>query len=161
MADIDPVNISLEDYNKRISAWGTQTGVKIRSAIRSLTSKGKGDLLRSLRAKSYKFYGEVDRIAFHFVRHGVFLHKGVGRGYAMIGGKVMRVSGSANTAYWKQYARSKNRSFEPKVLRGTTMKREPVEWFNPVVSDNIDKLADMVSEMRADQTVNATKILIR
>lgn len=160
MADIEPANITQEDYNKRITGWGTQTGVEIRNAIRTLTSKGKGDLLRSLRAKSYKWYGEVDRIAFHFVRHGVFVHKGVGRGYAMIGGKVLRVNGSASTAYWKEYARRKNRSFEPKLLRGD-MKRKPVEWFNPVVSGRMEKLADLVAEMRADQAVNATKILIR
>lgn len=160
MADIEPSNITQEDYNKRITGWGTQTGVEIRNAIRTLTSKGKGDLLRSLRAKSYKWYGEVDRIAFHFVRHGVFVHKGVERGYAMIGGKVLRVNGSASMAYWKEYSRRKNRSFEPKLISGE-MKRKPKEWFNPVVSGRMEKLADLVAEMRADQAVNATKILIR
>ncbi len=161
MADVDPKNISLEEYNKRVTSWGTQTGLKIRASIRMLTKKGKGDLLKSLRAKAYKFYGEVDRLAFRFVRHGVFFHKGVGRGYAMSGGKVIRVSGSASTAYWKEYARQKNRSFEPKVLRAAAMQRKPVEWFNPVINDNIDRLADMVAEMRADVAVNATKILIK
>lgn len=160
MADTEPVNISLEDYNKRITGWGTQTGMAIRTAIRTLTNKGKGDLLRSLRAKSYKMYGEVDRIAFHFDRHGVFAHKGVGRGYAMIGGKVMRVSGSKSIAFWKEYARLKNRTFESKIIRGE-MKRKPVEWFNPVVSERIERLANLIAEMRADQAVNATKILIK
>lgn len=160
MADIEPLNITQEEYNKRITGWGTQTGMQLRDAIRTLTSKGKGDLLRSLRAKSYKLYGEVDRLAFHFVRHGVFVHKGVGRGYAMIGGKVMRVSGSKSATYWREYARLKNRSFEP-ALHGGQMKRKPVEWFNPVVRGRIEKLADLVAEMRADQAVNATKILIR
>lgn len=160
MADIEPREFNLEDYNKKVTAWGTNTGVKIRNSIRQHFSKGKGDLIRSLRAKSYKLYGEVDRLAFHFARHGVFVHKGVGRGYAMIGGKVMRVSGSKSTAYWREYAKQHNRSFEPKVLN-MEMRRKAVEWFNPIVQENIEKLADMVTEMRADQAVNATKILIQ
>jgi hypothetical protein len=49
---------------------------------------------------------------------------------------------------------------QSKVLRGYTMERRPVEWFNPVVQDNIEQLADMVTEMNADKAVNATKILI-
>jgi hypothetical protein len=160
MADIEPREFNLEEYNKKVTAWGTGTGVKIRNSIRQHFSKGKGDLIRTLRAKSYKLYGEVDRLAFHFARHGVFVHKGVGRGYAMIGGKVMRVSGSKSTAYWREYAKQHNRSFEPKVLN-MEMRRKAVEWFNPIVRENIDKLADMVTEMRADQAVNATKILIQ
>jgi hypothetical protein len=158
---VEPKNITSEEYNDRIAGWSSATGVKIRASIKSLTSKGKGDLLRWLRAKNYKYYGEIDRIGYSFPRHGVFLHKGVGRGYAMVGGKVVRVSGSLQNSFWKEYAKLKNRNFSPKVLRDTEIMRKAVEWFNPVIRDNIDKLADMVAEMRADQSVNATKILIR
>jgi hypothetical protein len=157
---VDPPEISIDEYNKRITAWGTATGVKIRNQIRAFSQDGKGDLLRSLRSKAYKIYGEVDRLAYHFARHGVFWHKGVGRGYRMIGGKVMRVSGSASNQYWKEYAKLKNRTFDHKVLKGYSMKRHPEEWFNPVITENIERLADIVTEMRADQAVNATKILI-
>jgi hypothetical protein len=158
---LEPNEISLDDYNRKITEWGESTGRKIRDSISMLTSKGKGALLRSLRLKTGKWYGEVDRLAYHFDRHGVFVHKGVGRGYAMVGGKVMRVSGSLQVKFLKEYARNKNRTYNPKPVNGT-MERKPVEWFNPVLTRNIDKLADMVAEMNADRAVNATsKILIR
>jgi len=158
---VDEPEIDIEEYNRRIARWGSELGTKIRSSIRMLTSKGKGDLVRSLKLKTGKWYGEIDKLSYHFVRHGVFLHKGVGRGYAMSGGKVIRVSGSKDIGYWKEYALKKNREMQPKVLRGYTMERRPVEWFNPVVKDNIEQLADMVTEMNADKAVNATKILIK
>lgn len=161
MAELEPQEISQEEYNNRVTAWGSALGVKIRASIRSLTSKGKGDLLRSLRLKTGKWYGEVDKLAYHFVRHGVFVHKGVGRGYRMVGGRVMRVSGSASNQAVKDYARVKNRSFSPKVLTAASMERKAVEWFNPVVKNNIAGLADLVAEMSADRVVNASKILIR
>lgn len=157
---VEPEDIDLEGYNRRIAKWGTELGGKIRASIRMLTSKGKGDLVQSLRMKTGKWYGEIDRLAYHFLRHGVFLHKGVGRGYEMVGGKVVRVSGSKNIQSWKQYAMNKNREMQPKVLRGYTMERKPAEWFNPVVQENIEQLADLVTEMNADKAVNATKILI-
>jgi len=157
---IEAQDIDMEEYNRRVARWGTELGGKIRSSIRMLTSKGKGDLVKSLRLKTGKWFGEIDKLSYHFERHGVFLHKGVGRGYAMSGGKVIRVSGSKDIAYWKKYALSKNREMQSKVLRGYTMERRPVEWFNPVVSGNIEQLSDMVTEMNADKAVNATKILI-
>ncbi len=157
----EPREITTEEYNEKISSWSAATGTKLRASIQRLTSKGKGDLLRSLRAKNYKYYGEIDRVAYNFQRHGIFLHKGVGRGYAMVGGKVVRISGSLQNTFWKEYAKLKNKSLSPKVLSDTPSMRKAVEWFNPVINDNIDKLADLVAEMRADQSVSATKILIK
>jgi hypothetical protein len=155
---VEPRDISTEEYNERVAYWTTDTGMKIRAAIKSLTSKGKGDLLKSLRGKNDKRFGEIDRISYHFERHGVFVHKGVGRGYIMRGGTVVRgfKPGSDLTAY----ALVKNRIAKPVVLTGS-VNRKAVEWFNPVIQNNIEKLADIITEMRADQAVNATKILIR
>jgi hypothetical protein len=159
MAD-EPVEIGQEEYNQKVTDWGSKLAVKIRDSIRSLTSKGKGDLLKSLRLKTGKWYGEVDKLSYHFVRHGVFVHKGVGRGYAMVGGNVVRVSGSLQTKFWKEYAKKKNREYNPRLVGGD-MKRKPEQWFNPIVAQNIQELADMVGEMHADRVVNATKILIK
>jgi hypothetical protein len=167
---VDPKDISLEEYNKRVIGWGEKTGRKIRDSIRMLTSKGKGDLLRSLRLKTGKWYGEVDKLAYHFERHGVFLHKGLGRGYAMVGGKVMRVSGSAKDArFWgnAEYRKagikvSVSRDYKPKLLTSQSIKRKPIEWYNRPIERNIPQLADMIAEMNADKAVNATNnILIK
>jgi hypothetical protein len=157
---VEPKDITLDEYNKKVTEWGEKTGRKIRDSIRLLTSKGKGDLLRSLRLKTGKWYGEIDKLAYHFERHGVFVHKGVGRGYALVGGKVMRVSGSPQMQFWKEYAKKKNKSFTHALVKGN-MERKPEEWFNPVIARDIQKLADLVGEMNADRAVNSTKILIR
>jgi len=171
MANEDPKDISIDDYNQKITEWGEKTGRDIRSSIRMLTSKGKGDLLKSLRLKTAKRYGEIDKISYHFLRHGIFLHKGLGRGYAMVGGKVTRVSGSAkDTRIWGgiEYRKagiklSVSRNYKPKVLTSSSINRKPKEWFNPVIIRDIDKLADIIAEMNADRIVNnvMNKITIR
>jgi hypothetical protein len=155
---IEPADISTEEYNRRVASWTTATGMKIRAALKSLTHAGKGDLVKSLRGKNDTRFVEIDRIAFHFARHGVFLHKGVGRGYIMQGGTVVRgyKPGKVLTAM----ALNSNREVKPVVLKGS-VNRKAVEWFNPIVQENIEKLADLVAEMRADQVVSATKIMIR
>lgn len=156
---IEPQEIGIEEYNKRVTAWGSALGSKIRMAIRSLTTKGKGDLLKSLRLKTAKWYGEVDKLSYHFVRHGVFVHKGVGRGYIMQGGVVVR--GYKPGKVLKAAMVTANRSVPSKILKPGEVNRKPAEWFNPVVNENIEGLADMIAEMDADRMVNTTKILIR
>jgi len=156
---IEPQEIGIEEYNKRITAWGSSLGNKIRTSIRSLTSKGKGDLLKSLRLKTVKWYGEVDLLAYHFVRHGIFAHKGVGRGYYIEGGIVLRGNKPGKVLTAKTF--DVNFKLHRAVLRSPGINRKPVEWFNPVVSENIESLADLIAEMDADRMVNATKILIK
>lgn len=152
---VEPRKISQEEYNKKIANWGSKTGGIIKLQIRSLTSKGKGDLVRSLRMKTRKYYGEIERVTYQFIRHGVFWHKGVGRGYFMEGGTVMR--GYKPGAVLKARALNSNRQASSRVLSGGK-KRKPVEWFNPTLDTRVPALANMITEMRADQIVRATNI---
>ena len=41
------------------------------------------------------------------------------------------------------------------------VKREPKEWFNPTLDREVPRLADMVTEMRADMALDAAIIKIR
>jgi hypothetical protein len=149
----DPADITLDQYNQKVTEWGEHTGDKIRNYI----PIGKGKLRKSFRLKTAKMYGEIDKLSYHFIRHGIFIHKGVGRGYHMVGGKVMRGSG--------KIINDKNADVNVRlrqmVLRSAKVMRQPVEWFNPVIAANITQLADLVTEMDADRVVNGTKILIR
>lgn len=168
MAD-EPVDISLEEYNNRIKKWGSETGVKLRDSIRMLTTKGKGALVKSVRLRTGQMSGEIDKLSYYFARHGVFVHKGVGRGYALINGTVVRVSGKEQTQFLKRYVKrggqvdiaTLNKTNERISGISSTINRKPVLWFNPVITDNIDELADMVTEMNADRAVRATGILIK
>jgi hypothetical protein len=109
--------------------------------------------------KAAKWYGEVDLLAYHFVRHGVFAHKGVGRGYYMEGGVVIR--GNKPGKILKASTMDVNYRLHKVILKSARINRKPIEWFNPVIKENIEGLADLIAEMNADKTVNATKILIK
>lgn len=67
--------------------------------------------------------GMPSKISFKFPRHMVFVHKGVGKGV-------------------------------PAGIAGTSAtKRQPKEWFNPVIEARIDKLATIAAENVADYIV--------
>jgi hypothetical protein len=156
---VEPEEIGIEEYNAKIIGWGSELENKIRTVIRFLARKGKGDLLKSLRLKSKKWYGEVDLLSYHFVRHGVFAHKGVGRGYVMLGGNVVHVKGYMTKKSIVDFLKRRPLTSGPSFNPG--LKRKPDEWFNPVVKANIESLANLIAELDADRAVNATNMLIK
>jgi len=96
-------------------------------------------LAASIMSKVGKEFGLANYVGFSFERHGVFVHKGVGRGYQSIGnGLVIRTA--------KYPARFRE--------------RVAVEWFNPVLDRNIPILADELANINADAAVNATRMKI-
>ena len=98
----------------------------------------EGKLVNSIKPSTRQSYGEIDTISFSFERHGIFLHKGVGRGWEMTG-KVVR------------------RTAKGKMENGG---RNVVEWFNPVIDKNVPDLADQIATVNADAVVNAAKLKI-
>jgi len=98
----------------------------------------EGKLVNSIKPSTKQTYGEIDTISFSFERHGIFVHKGVGRGWEMTGKLV-------------------NRTAKGKMKNGG---RNSVEWFNPVIDRNAPILADRIAEVNADAILNATKLRI-
>jgi hypothetical protein len=103
---------------------GKQVEKKLASSINSIVSKE---------------YGLANYVGFSFERHGVFVHKGVGRGY-----------------------QSNGKGFAIRTAKNPPAKQErvAVEWFNPVLEKHIPELADKIAEINADAAVNATKMKI-
>jgi hypothetical protein len=130
-------------YNQEVKGWGDKIRSRLANSIKQLSQKGKGELMKSLTMKTRRYYGAIDRITYNFERHGVFFHKGTGRGYKMTGGNVMRVATGNN-----------------KTLTDSSIKRKPAEWFNPIINNNIDDLANIVAIHMADAAVNATRLKI-
>lgn len=96
-------------------------------------------LAASIMSKVGKEFGLANYVGFSFERHGVFVHKGVGRGYQSDGkGFVTRTA--------KYPARIRE--------------RVAVEWFNPVLDRNIPILANELANINADAAVNATRMKI-
>jgi len=108
--------------------------------------KNLSDSIKSLTKKSY---GVIDRVTYTFERHGVFVHKGVGRGYKMQGGMVIRTAKSED-----QTTRS------PTWWGDDPRPRLPNEWFT-LLDQTLPELADKLAEINADAVLNATRIMIR
>jgi len=91
-------------------------------------------LAPSIKSGTRKQYGQIFAVGFSFERHGVFVHKGVGRKYPIEG---------------------------PEPVKDPSGKtRHPVEWFNPILDRFVPELADKIAEINADLAVNATLMRI-
>lgn len=133
--------------NQLTQKWASMVQRHLRGAA-TLFTKGKdGTILKpgrtekkldqSITNRTMKDFGVVNRIIFTFERHGVFVHKGVGRGYQMQGGMVRRIAKGP-----------------------TTEVRHPAEWFNPVLEQSLPELANKLAEINADAVLNATRMMI-
>ena len=98
----------------------------------------EGKLVNSIKPSTKQTFGEIDTISFSFERHGIFVHKGVGRGWEKRGPMVTRTA-------------------KGKMQNGG---RNIVEWFNPVIDRNAPELADRIAEVNADAVLNATRLMI-
>ncbi len=110
-------------------------GKPVPMVIRGNRSEYK--LAQSITSKTKRDYGEIDTISYSFERHGVFVHKGVGRGYEAQNGFVIRTAKG------------------PK-----TNDRKPVEWFNPVLDAYIPELANEIAKINADAVLNTARVKI-
>lgn len=86
----------------------------------------------------YKF-GVTDGCSFRFERHGVFVHYGVGRGYQMQGGMVVRTAKTPSTGN----------------------DRQPVDWFNAIIDANTPELANQIAQINGDLVVNSLRLKIK
>jgi hypothetical protein len=140
-------------FNKAIKGWGNSVAGKLRETVRGRFTKGKkeerkylkgihagkseGKLVNSIRAKYGKERGgqRIERIGFNLERHGVFLQKGVGRGYVMQGGSVARIAKSDEA---RRYRFQSN-------------------WFNQTLDNNVNELSNIIVHHVGDAIVLNTK----
>lgn len=95
-------------------------------------------LAESIGSYTQKDVDRIFKIAFKFERHGVFVHKGVGRGYRAAGnGFVNRIA--------------KGPQEHPRVA---------VEWFNPTLDKFLPELVDRITKINADAVVNSAAMRI-
>jgi len=100
--------------------------------------KGRSEekLTDSFKGKIHLYYNLADGVTFSFERHGIFVHKGVGKGYTSSQNMVTKYSKNPNG------------------------KRDKKDWANPVMDKNTPLLADKIAEINADAVVNATRMKI-
>lgn len=128
-------------FNAKVESWSKNNLADLKQSVRSLkkgNSKppaGHKELETHLKDKFGKVKGEIVRITYGVQRHGIFWRKGVGKGYKMNGGAVVRTGG------------------------GPIM-RHPANWWNPVLDKNVPALADIATDNVAAAAVNTSNILI-
>jgi len=154
-------------YNVMIRRWSAMVRTKLIGSALRFTNGKTGAVTRGNRTENklkdniayhtHQDFGLVDGVGYQFERHGVFVHKGVGRGYIMVGGVVVPGRRPGNEV--KQYAKAKNREATSMVYSGPS-RRQPAEWFNPVLDKHVPELADKVAKMNADAAVNAIRMRI-
>ncbi|HBZ67607.1 MAG TPA: hypothetical protein DEO70_12285 [Bacteroidales bacterium] len=127
----------LKQFNSEVKQWGTSVLQELRYNIPEMGIEGT-ELTDSLRTNFRKNAGGINRIGFSFRPHGVYIHKGVGRGYQMQGGVVVRTAKG-----------------EPKP-----QERYPKPWFNPVIEAFINDLNQIVGKYYATAVMNTVRIYI-
>jgi hypothetical protein len=142
-----------EMQNEAIKKWGSFVRTKLRGNAgrfqhgksESFVTRGnrtEGKLANSIRDKYGKHFGVIDRVTFSFERHGVFVHKGVGRGFPINSGMVIR----------------KAEDVDSKMVHRS---RHPEDWFNSEINNDLPQLADVLQEINADLIMDATKMMIK
>lgn len=127
----------LAQFNSEVRQWGASVLTELRYNIPEMGIAGD-ELSNSLRTNFRKNAGGINRIGFSFKPHGVYVHKGVGRGYQMQGGVVVRT------------AKGEAKPDE----------RQPKPWFNPVIETFVDDLNKIVSKYYATAVINTVRIYI-
>jgi hypothetical protein len=125
----------LDKYNKEVRDWAFRVGSGLKGNIMAFNGKGTGQLAQMLQTRTRKSFNEVDLISYHFPRHGVFVQKGVGRGYVMQGGTVVRGIRHDKVV---------------KPLQGP-VNRRPEDWFNGTMEREVPVLADIIANHMADK----------
>ena len=123
-------------FNDRIMAWGAKVAGAMPASISSQGIGGK-KLKRSVKNNYYYEFGEIFRVGFSFARQGIFVHKGVGRGYVMNNGTVVKTS--------------KSEGFN----------RDPKPWFNPVIEAHIAEFEQIIKDYTETAIINSARIYIR
>ena len=138
--------------NELIEMWVPKVRRALRSSAKWFTDgktepfvlRDKGNqvekhLAESIGSYTKKDFDAITKIAFKFERHGVFVHKGVGRGYRANGG-----------GFVNRTAKHPARGPE----------RVAVEWFNPVLDRFLPELVEKIARINADAVVNSTAMKI-
>lgn len=130
----------LVEFNQAVRNWTAGERMALRAMIQSLGIGVTGKLLRSVQAQALETRdtpGMVGRVLFKFPKEGVYVVKGVGRGYKIESirgnGAVLQVAG--------------------------LKKRIPKDWFNPVIERGLDTLTQIAADGYAD--ISAKNIFIK
>ena len=126
-------------FNKDVQKWMNSVAAELRASISSHSMRVATDL----RPRMYTDkYGLINKLGFSFPRHGIYIHKGAGKGYDVSTGIV--------------------RQTNPESLNGSqgTGNRKAYEWFDPIVRNRIPELETIITNYFDSMIIDATRIYI-
>lgn len=160
ISEIERYNIArdadrLTAFNKEVEQWQDAVSKQLKATISSRSLR----IARELQPKAYTDkYGLINRLGFSFPRHGVYIHKGAGRGQGgLIGSK------------WSYLKRINGMEINTSIIRHTNPaslgkqnegNRQAYHWFDPVIKNRLPELADICMRYFDTMLIDATKIYI-
>lgn len=144
------------EFNNAINAWQNSVAAQLRAAIASRSMR----IARELRPKAYTDkYGIINQLGFSFPRHGIYIHKGAGRGQ---GGTIGSNWTKLKTINGIEVSTGIVKHTNPNSLNASqgTGNRKAYEWFDPIIRNRISELSDIVMRYYDTMLIDATKIYI-
>lgn len=160
ISEVERYNIAqdadrLTAFNKEVEQWQDSVSKQLRASIASRSLR----IARELQPKAYTDnYGLINRLGFSFPRHGVYIHKGAGRG-----------QGGFMGSKWSYLKRVNGVEINTSIIRHTNPeslgkqnegKRLAYHWFDPVIKNRLPELADICMHYFDTMIIDATKIYI-
>ena len=141
----------VKQFNDDVVAWTINTTRLLKQNVRAMVREDKR-LSQSISPNIYydrKYTSEVNRIGFSFAREGVYIHKGAGKG-----------QGGVHGSNWVDRFGRKKQTLSTSLGKQGYGNRHPIEWFNPVIEAELEKLADIVANYSSTMQIDSTQIFI-
>ena len=153
------------EFRSALKDWG----VDIRSLLRSnLRGHGTGALVKSIKIRVKESNKtETHYVGFNFQHYGIFVAYGVGRGWIRMNGSVVRGSrvkkGSVGELLLKKkgYSTKDLRSYRILYNDEGGKQRKPLDWFDSVLTNNIESLGDIAVEYYGDYALQRLAEMMR
>ncbi|MGN0049291.1 MAG: hypothetical protein ACI37U_10430 [Bacteroides sp.] len=160
--------LTIEEFNRLVTRWGENVRERARATLLARThSSGRlADKLREY-VDSFEYNGPATRVAFRFERYGVFRSYGVGRGYIIFNGMLVRgyrvrsvrdiqqrrFNVIASEMLKQGYTISEiNREKRPDLC-DLKIQRTALDWIDKHIDAGINNLADAVQEFYGDDAL--------
>lgn len=143
-------------YNDAVEKWQNAVIHQLRAAIAYKSLR----IARELEPRAYTDkYGLIDRLGFSFPRHGIYIHKGAGRGQ---GGYIGSSWTKLKVINGIEVSTGIIRHTNPNSINGTqgTGNRKAYKWFDPVIKNRLPELMEIVTEYFDTMLIDATRIYI-
>lgn len=145
----------LTAFNKAVEQWADEVAGRLKIVISARSTRIPKELHPNLYTDNY---GIINRVGFSFPRHGIYIHKGAGRGQGgWIGSK------------WEKLKEVNGVTVGTGIMRHTdpaslgkqgTGNRRAFQWFDPVIRVHIRRLEEITLQYFDTMIIDATRIYV-